>query len=276
MDSQNWFKSYVVQILPLIAFVIYIWGFAYYVAFYREFGLNIINYISLNEVFVSALVPIVCVTALMLWVVTVDLLFPHVFNTFSWRNKKKVVKFKMTVEKANEKMDNSSGRTPMRKLNSLSFLFIISVCLCAGVYCFDEISLKWKFWSIIIFLLILLACVRDYYKASKKVSPIIIRKLFPKNVAAVILTVLIVSFFVGYSDAERLKHNEGKNFSMTFIDGQLVTADDMKYVGETYSTIFLYDPVNDETNIVNKEAVKSISVVKGKSIFEIVDCIMSK
>lgn len=29
--------------LPLIAFVIYMWGFAYYVAFYHEFGLNIIN-----------------------------------------------------------------------------------------------------------------------------------------------------------------------------------------------------------------------------------------
>lgn len=43
MDTHNWFKSYVVQILPLIAYVIYMWGFAYYVAFYHEFWLNIIN-----------------------------------------------------------------------------------------------------------------------------------------------------------------------------------------------------------------------------------------
>lgn len=37
MFTGDWFKSYVVQILPLIAFVIYMWGFAYYVAFYYEF-----------------------------------------------------------------------------------------------------------------------------------------------------------------------------------------------------------------------------------------------
>ena len=53
MATQNWIKTYVIQILPVLALIVYIIGFAYYMVYYYQFGINITSYITLAEVLVT-------------------------------------------------------------------------------------------------------------------------------------------------------------------------------------------------------------------------------
>ena len=64
MATQNWIKTYVIQILPVLALIIYIIGFVYYMVYYYQFGINITSYITLAEVLVSTLTPILIVVML--------------------------------------------------------------------------------------------------------------------------------------------------------------------------------------------------------------------
>lgn len=64
MATQNWIKTYVIQILPVLALIVYIIGFAYYMVYYYQFGINITSYITLAEVLVSTLTPILIVVML--------------------------------------------------------------------------------------------------------------------------------------------------------------------------------------------------------------------
>jgi len=49
---------YVVEVLPILTLMIYIGGFAYYLPYYYVFGINIISYYSLTEVFINASLPL--------------------------------------------------------------------------------------------------------------------------------------------------------------------------------------------------------------------------
>ena len=64
MATQNWIKTYVIQILPVLALIVYIIGFVYYMVYYYQFGINITSYITLAEVLVSTLTPILIVVML--------------------------------------------------------------------------------------------------------------------------------------------------------------------------------------------------------------------
>lgn len=280
MLNNNWFKSYVIQILPLIAFVIYMWGFAYYVAFYFEFGVSIINYISLNEVFVSALVPIVGASALILSGVSFQLVFGRfnsgMFSQISWRNKKRIVSWKKSIENLNNRMEELSYKSYQHKLRSISFLFIAFIYIITILYCTSASSVL-KFWIILVLLSTMAFLMREYLLTLRKVSPTILRKAVTRDLCAAILTVLIASFCIGNNNAVVLKNvSDGREYRISMMNGESIGNADMTYVGETYSVVFLYDMNSKNTVVINKEAIQSISVNSKESLRKVSDNLFQK
>ena len=52
-NKSNWIKAYIVDIMPCIGVALYILAFIYNISFYSVFDINIINYISIQDTFIS-------------------------------------------------------------------------------------------------------------------------------------------------------------------------------------------------------------------------------
>ena len=280
MFTGDWFKSYVVQILPLIAFVIYMWGFAYYVAFYYEFGINIVNYISLNEVFVSALVPIVGAFTLVLTSMSfqylIDCCGAGVLNNVSWKNKRRIAGCKKSLKAFNDKLGESHYRSHLHKLHSVAFLLVCIVFGCTFVYCTLSIEPKIKLGIALLLLGVFIGCINEYRLTLTNVKSSIVRRAVPRDIGIVILAIVIASFCIGANNAIEFKDSDNeREYTVKLIDGRVVTSDDMAYVGETYSAVFLYDRAGDKTVVINKEAISSIEFGTTKSLVKVIDGFMS-
>lgn len=265
MDYGNWFKSYVIQVLPVMAFVIYLWGFAYYIAYYHEFGLDIINYVSLNEVLVNALVPVVIAGLFVLWMRIADVLINSYMTRIAYslvgrRVWKKLLRTKNRVDRLNETIVSHQGKRS--RFISGVLLTLIIVMVAFEVYCSDEIDLVWKLLAgFFVLCCVTEGSIRCYEIFRKRGTSLSIE--LSGAIALIIVVITIGVFCCGVVDARRASESPGKYVSITLVNGDCMSSGNVRcmiYIGETGRAVFMYDPCHKTTQVINREAIVSMSI----------------
>ncbi len=59
--EKNWIKAYIVDILPCIVGLVYILAVVYNIAYFSVFGINVIHYLTLSEMLMSIIEPLIFV-----------------------------------------------------------------------------------------------------------------------------------------------------------------------------------------------------------------------
>ena len=75
MAKQGWIKTYLVDIMPLIAILLYVLAIIYDLAFFSAFDINVLRYISLTETLINIIEPLLLFAPLILISVGIIILF---------------------------------------------------------------------------------------------------------------------------------------------------------------------------------------------------------
>ena len=183
METNNWIRTYVIQILPALAFFVYIIGFAYYIVYYYQFGINIISYITLTEVLVSTLIPLLIVFLISMPFLVFKLGLRSIlkrynifFKDISTAIKKYIPHNKFTeyyvLVKRKFKLINKHIEHKERINSYYSSVIGVSVffsiiCVIIPLYMYmDIIKVENKYFTIFILLLLIYPAINSYYRAS--------------------------------------------------------------------------------------------------------------
>ena len=276
MATQNWIKTYVIQILPVLALIVYIIGFAYYMVYYYQFGINITSYITLAEVLVSTLTPILIVVMLSVAFFGLQFLSRVPQKRFLYEFKKlrnikiqnacinKVLSIihrcKRKKRVINKYYDQKDAKESFhRELLSIPIVFVISSIIIPFNIYIGAIETKYKYFWIVVLLMLCFPYAGLYLRSYRKVRFRIV-KVYHNLVAAIILFISILTCMVllGVYNANLDKKSNEQRFHITMQNSVEYTDQDYNYIGECGSAIFLYNRENESTVVLNMANLMSI------------------
>ena len=260
MDSKNWLRSYVIQVIPLISLVIYVLGFSYYLAYYGILGINIISYITLSEVLISSFVLVIICSIFVF-------LFYSIFEVYFQRSIKELDR--KIPQKPLHKISIVLRRL-LSKIQSKSLRKRLGGYICTVVA--SNAMLIWLIYKTnlgdinnrVLLLPVILAyvsCMVDIYRHYRLLPIYRIRNFYYTITCCIIVIGLIASLIVlGIRDGNSITIEEPDFFELSLSNDQKLNFKQYSYIGDTASTIFLYDRQNSKSVIINREHVISISL----------------
>ena len=96
--EKNWIKAYIVDILPCIAGLVYILAIVYNIAYFSVFGINVIHYLTLSEMIMSIIEPLIFVIIITLFWTLLSLIV-YKMNEYNltqfgdWKNNSCIFKY---------------------------------------------------------------------------------------------------------------------------------------------------------------------------------------
>lgn len=273
MEAKSWIKAYVVQIIPLIAVIIYILGFAYYITYYYQFGINIISYITLSEVLVSTLVPII--------VFATSILAISIFNSYidrllrlslsDMQKKSKILyrwigtKLKISAEstlfsviKKNKRKTSKVIIHPRVLAFYATLASILGIIIPYNIYV-DNFNVPYKYFVICIFIYMSSIIYPNYQQVHRTIKIKSVREYFDVISSFIIFfTSLTCIILLAIYNSEQDKNKNGRRFEITTINNITYTDSIYNYIGECNSMYFLYDKINSNTIIINIDHIHSI------------------
>ena len=120
-NYSNWIKVYIIDVLPGLTAAVYILGFIYNEQFYSVFGINVEQYISLGEMFLDIISPLIFIVTLYLFV----LLF---FSWFHYNITRQTLK-EIQEEKKKESKDNKENSIDENKFYRKNKKFVIGLLI---------------------------------------------------------------------------------------------------------------------------------------------------
>lgn len=273
MMTQNWIKTYVIQILPALALIVYIIGFAYYMVYYYQFGINITSYITLTEVLISTLTPILIVIILSATFFAGHLLFRIPINLFchdfaKLRSKSLIVNKLLSMVRHLKHEIRLNDKQFEQKNNKISFygpllilslqFVVFSIVIPFNIYT-GTIEVKYKYFWIVALLMFGFPCVGAYLRWYKKTRFQFVK--FYCNVASAIIlfiSILICTTLLGIYNANLDKQNNEQRFNITMQNNVEYTDLIYNYIGECGSAIFLYNRQNESTVVINRANLVSL------------------
>lgn len=263
MDFQNWIRSYVIQVIPLISLVIYALGFSYYIAYYSVFGINIISYVTLSEVLVAALMPIViCLVLGWIWIVVggvyLRVMIPQIRYAMS-----KILPEKVTsaIKKFIDK--TGFGRLRLRLLYMIYVVMILFMLLIVfiGEMDMDTFKKRMVLISCVIAISIYVYSCLRYYGRLRIYR---VRMIYNTCMWSVVGVGSIIALAVlGVKEGKAMMQSEPDYFEVTMTGGDRYTSADYTYVGDSSTAIFLYDRNADISLILNRENTLSVTLRRG-------------
>ncbi len=103
-SNSNWIKAYIVDVLPCMTVALYILAFVYNLAFFSVFNINITHYLSLSDMLLSILEPMVVLGVVSLLLLGMIVLIRSIIEDnkrnstkLTVKTKRKIVKFRRTA-----------------------------------------------------------------------------------------------------------------------------------------------------------------------------------
>lgn len=268
--NNNWIKTYVIQILPAISIIVYILGFTYSLTYYYEFGINILSYITFDEVLVSSLIPIAFIIIInMINLVTLLLISPGI------RLLKREVKKNINKYKNNKRINRIISQFNIwkknfkirRKYNTIAHAFAFSIvtalsCIIIPYLIYtDYIYIeKYKYYILAITSVAYSSCITMYIIKKEYFRFVIIRNIvltftFSVNFICLIIVIILTAHYNAEKDKIATKN----------IDYEIITENGINYNNEKYNyindcsnAIFLYERSTKETIIIPSNHILSI------------------
>lgn len=276
MATQNWIKTYVIQILPVLALIVYIIGFAYYIVYYYQFGINITSYITLTEVLVSTLTPILVAIIISAFFFSCQILFrvpKGIIRIFFIKLKTEptskilsekfvdtLLLFRRKLLLSNRKNAEKNKRNNYQKflLSIVVMFIIIFICIPYSIYV-GKIEVQYKYYWITILLTLCLPYI-GYYLHYYRQMRFQTARHFHNFTTSVILSISVLIFIVNLAvyNAEQDKQDGELKFKILASDNIEYTNRNYNYIGECAAAIFLYNRIDESTLILNTSKLSSI------------------
>ena len=273
METKNWIRTYVIQILPALAFFVYIIGFAYYIVYYYQFGINIISYITLNEVLVSTLVPFLFISTYSAVSFILYFIFRSVIKRYIYISKRIILfplKCMLNINRVNllyskikrinrhfkekERMESNYKSVLSVTISSIIFCIVIPLCIYM-----DKIVVEHKYFIIITLFSISFPAANRYMRECGKIRFEIVKSYH--NIVSIImlyLSILVCSIILGVYNARNDKLVSQKQFCILTINNSTYTNEKYRYVGECGNALFLYSIEDNRTIVLNRPNIVSI------------------
>lgn len=290
-SNQNWIKAYIIDVLPIMSIFLYVLAFLYNIAFYSVFNINIISYISLSELLLSILEPLILfvffsiVGVWLNWILIEQLLFlsrkPQSEKTPTnykirrilvsvkrWKISTYLIKLKecFFIKKKNKEKDHL--HIFIGKLIIPSLIFFISyVCFKdtkpnpVGDYglSYATLGLIIPYFVIVMLLYISLAFkkiqskILAYIKSLNRIDYILIFLSF-------YIYALCVFFSSGKQSGTYYKKNSQISFEIRTADRSKYTDSTYIYIGQMGGNIFLLEKASESNIILNKNSTSYVKI----------------
>lgn len=280
--EKNWIKAYIVDILPCIAGLVYILAIVYNIAYFSVFGINVINYLTLSEMIMSIIEPLIFVIIItLLW--TLLNLVSYKMNEYNltrfreWKKNSCIFKYMRKIwnssfvlkirniclfkwlKRIREKNIKKNDNIPFKFLGEILTLLIISYILYlsllesvgyeSGLY-LAAIALTVPPFFFITFLF-------PFNKSDGKSKFLDeIKKLSSLEIASAIFAYylfgLVLFFKNGTDSGEYYLHHNQTKFEIKTDDGTMFTDEQYGYVEQLNENIFLFEKKTGEVVILSK------------------------
>lgn len=268
MDFQNWIRSYVIQVIPLISFVVYILGFSFYIAYYSVFGINIISYITLSEVLVSAFAPIViCVATGLIWNLVGPIYFrafkPYLINAMSKIFPKRYGKGLIGNKSTCRKLKTIFPFLRSRAITSLFGSVFILLFLIFYISEIEQDSYT-KHICLIFFVVAIglyeVSCLQYY----QKIRLTRVRTVCYTRAWSIMgLGLFSALIFWGINEGKAVMQSEPDFFEVVVTNGSIYQSPQYTYIGDTSTATFLLQRNTGNYLVINNENI--ISTLKRRS-----------
>ena len=264
MDIQNWIKSYVIQVIPIITFCVYVLGFSYYIPYYYFFGINILSYITLSEVLVAAFVPILLCLIIAVLCKSMFTLYVNNFYPYLTHAYEEIVRLlPLNVYCLNWKsLKNKIGlKVRLKALRIVTIaVFFGVIALIENIECEYVIKIK-------ILIIVAIGVVAYILWALSWYSKIPSKKIKLVNYAitgSIVGIGMIVSLIcLGISDAKSIEAENNRIFEIVMADGRRYNSKCYIFIGESQTSFFIYRKSNQTTLILNREYITN-TIVNGE------------
>lgn len=253
--NSNWIKIYIIDILPGLAVALYILGFFYTGFFYSAFGINIEHYISLSEMLLDILFPLIIMVLfyLLILILIYYLLYEDSLPFFSKKLDESIKKYK----------ENEGDKTELYKLFSkknnrlLKGLFISTI-------------------SVLIFFIGINELIVDENKVPSMISPLLLNFIIllffapifilstprPQRSVMIFETVLtyyifaaIIFGYCGYKEGLYVKNHDTARFEIKINDGKIFDNISYRYFNQINDRVFLLEKESQNKIILGKENI---------------------
>lgn len=284
--EKNWIKAYIIDILPCIVGLVYILAVIYNIAYFSVFGINVIHYLTLSEMFMSIIEPLIFVVIInMFWIwltlISLKLNMKLINDTETrfkkWKSESYICRFIRKVwnssyalkirnfiifrwvKKIRNKSDKMERDYPYRFLRGFILLLVISFLLYlsflqsvgyeSGIYLAAlALSIPPFLLTSFIFLSVSFDGKTNFYEEIKRVSKIeLASALF-----AYYLFGLVVFYKNGMDSGEYFLNNNRTKFEIRTSDGTMFTNEHFGYVEQLNENIFLFEKKTREIVILSK------------------------
>ena len=219
------------EYLFIATILTYGWGLIYHYLFFSTFGIEITNYISLQELLVKTIIQLFFI------VIGISLIQFIIFFIAALLARKSDDK-----EFAKKQLEITLG------LDAGLFFILLSFAIFFDS--FARIFISFLLPAILIPLLI------KVYYASKEYDreDPVVKKLIT---AFIVFAITLIFTNSACDDGELVKRGESKKeFVYELVNGKIYSSiDDIVYIGETSSAIFLYDLASNNTIILNRNSI---------------------
>jgi len=278
---RNWFKAYVIDVLPSLSILLYVVAIINNVSFYSEFGIRIWEYVSFTEFLSDVLVQIVGVSfvvALFLNIVYIFYLNYDKYNNFHRSFYSKFIKFLKKLKKYHPKfyaIINKISKTNRKKdkIKGRSLVSIFGVYSCLSIYLFykEPIRNDITYWVHIqqivcaIILPFIFCCYALFFVQlfSRHILTIkqLVKFLRRIHVYEYILSFIIffmyicsINYIQSKRDAQYLI-NTPRQFEVKEVDGTIYNNQDYIFIKNQYSKVFIKEKNRSAYYVLNMDNI---------------------
>lgn len=251
-DLLDKFKSKV----PVIALVFYTYGYSYLSVFYGFFDISIEYYVDLTDILFKTINILIFLSVLFLVQEVILILWSTlILKVFFSRIFNRKIKNRDKNEKVYERYYTQVIEKSIDKhLESVSFLSFIIIGLALIFMTKEYLTVLTFFFPFFIVKL---------YKIIPKQDSEIKTRLFEFSSVALFLILLVCFILWGYNDASYIKESDVAH-KIEFTSGNdtyKTGFDELNFIGETSSFVFIYDKKERKTLIFNKGSLIDYKVI---------------
>lgn len=264
--NSNWIKVYIIDILPGLAVALYILGFFYTGFFYSAFGINIEHYISLSEMLLDIIFPLIIIVFfyLLILIMIYYLLYEDSLPYFSKKLDESIQKYK------EKEGDKSELYKLFSKRNNrlLKGLFISTI-------------------SVLVFFIGVNELIHDENKVPALISPLLLNFIIlsffvpifilstprPQRSVMILESVLVYYIFAaiifgycGYKEGLYVKNHDITRFEIKTNDGKIFDNLFYRYLNQINDRVFLLEKESQNNVILGKENILYMKIKPIKPI----------
>lgn len=304
----NWFKVYIVDIIPSISVAVYTLGVVYNLSYFSSYGVNVLHFITLSELLIAIVEPLIIISLSSLFVFMAISYYGSYMSDFwealrkrdksdrdgglpvenladSYVNLLLRNKFLRThIYPLHKKMVSNNAPKKNANNNNVKYvLFVVSLIVCVGlVLAYDSQSFIPNYTgmakatialSLLTIVYLLLFIPRNLWSnKSDSVSKNYASMEIASSVFFFYLTAVVVFYKAGKETAQYNESHDEITFVFKTSGGQQFDNESYIYIEQLNEDVFLCERSTKDVVILNKENIESTKInfnkKKSGSLFE--------